>query len=148
MLVPGRRRSTPSSTLPLSLGWVRETPESTTATTTPCPRLSWLRRMGRVKPVVELLDAVWPAVTATDLVARLLSDPAALAEAADGILDEAEQAAIRWATPPRTPRSARWAVADAVLVDEAAGSSEEHTAELQSRGQLVFRTLPAKKKQS
>ena len=85
------------------------------------PGESWLRRMGRVKPVVELLDAVWPAVTATDLVARLLSDPAALAEAADGILDEAEQAAIRWATPPRTPRSARWAVADAVLVDEAAG---------------------------
>jgi DNA helicase IV len=85
------------------------------------PGEPWLRRMGRAKPVVEFLDAVWPAVTATGLVATLLSDPAALAEAADGLLDEAEQRAIRWARPPRTVRSARWSAADAVLIDEAAG---------------------------
>jgi DNA helicase IV len=85
------------------------------------PGESWLRRMGRGKPVVTFLDTVWPAVTATDLVARLLSDPVALAEAADGILDPAEQAAIVWTKPPRTPKAARWSAADAVLVDEAAG---------------------------
>jgi DNA helicase IV len=85
------------------------------------PGEPWLRRMGRTKPVVEFLDTVWPAVTPADLVARLLSDEATLAEAAEGILDPAEQAAIRWARPPRSARVARWSAADAVLLDEAAG---------------------------
>jgi DNA helicase IV len=85
------------------------------------PGESWLRRMGRGKPVVEFLDAAWPAVTPANLVARLLSDPVTLAEVADGVLDDAEQSAIRWAKPPRTVKSARWSAADAVLLDEAAG---------------------------
>jgi DNA helicase IV len=51
---------------------------------------------------------------------RLLSDPALLKRAADGILDDAEQALISWASPPRGPGSARWSAADAVLIDEAA----------------------------
>src|SRR4029077_18315158 len=42
-----------------------------------------------------------------------------LAGAADGLLDEAEQQAIRWDPAPRGPGSARWTPADAVLVDEA-----------------------------
>jgi DNA helicase IV len=49
----------------------------------------------------------------------LLSDPEALAAAAAGLLDEAEQAAIVWTRPPRGPGSARWSPADAVLIDEA-----------------------------
>jgi DNA helicase IV len=85
------------------------------------PGEAWLRRMGRAKPVTQFLDTVWPAVTAEELVAHLLSDPAALGRAADGILTEAEQQTIRWSRPPRTARSARWSAADAVLVDEAAG---------------------------
>ena len=48
----------------------------------------------------------------------LLSDPALLSRAADGLLDPDEQAAIIWATPPRGPGSARWSAADAVLIDE------------------------------
>ena len=32
----------------------------------------------------------------------------------------AEQECVRWATPPRGPRSAAWTAADAVLIDEAA----------------------------
>src|SRR5262249_43558971 len=85
------------------------------------PGDAWLRRMGKVKPVADLMDEVWPAVTAEALVAGLLSDPQRLARAADGILTPEEQAAIVWAKPPRTVKSVRWAPAEAVVVDEAAG---------------------------
>src|SRR5215468_933211 len=73
----------------------------------------------RTREVRSLVDAVWPAADPVRLVLRLLSDPGLLARAADGLLDEAEQAAIRWEASPRGPRSARWSAADAVLVDEA-----------------------------
>src|SRR5262245_60754230 len=73
----------------------------------------------RTREVRSLVDAVWPAADPVRLVLRLLSDPGLLARAADGLLDEAEQAAIRWEAAPRGPRSARWSAADAVLVDEA-----------------------------
>jgi DNA helicase IV len=85
------------------------------------PGEAWLRRMGRATPVTAFLDAAWPAVTAPALVFSLLSDPAALAGAADGILTDAEQAALVWPKPPRSVKSARWSAADAVLIDEAAG---------------------------
>ncbi|GAA2220194.1 AAA family ATPase [Micromonospora olivasterospora] len=88
------------------------------------PSDAWLRRMGRCRPVTEFLDAVWPALTPEGLVHTLLADPAALAAAADGVLTEAEQALLTWAKPPRTPKAAKWAAADAVLVDEAAGLLE------------------------
>jgi DNA helicase IV len=82
------------------------------------PSDAWLRRMGRGRPVTELLDAVWPAVQPAELVADVLTDPPA------GILTESERAAIRWPNPPRTVKSARFSAADAVLVDEAAGLIE------------------------
>jgi DNA helicase IV len=50
----------------------------------------------------------------------LLSDPAVLAHAADGVLDPDEQALLLWPKPARGPKSAPWTLADAVLVDEAA----------------------------
>jgi len=74
--------------------------------------------MGRSAPVTSFLDEVWPAVTAEALVFELLTDPSS---ASAGILTEAEQAAICWAKPPRSLKSARWSAADAVLIDEAAG---------------------------
>ena len=46
--------------------------------------------------------------------------PDELARAADGLLDEAEQARDQLAGPPRGPGSARWSPADLVLIDEAA----------------------------
>jgi DNA helicase IV len=79
------------------------------------PGEAWQRRMGRAKPVTEFLDAIWPAVTPEQLVYDLLTDPT------DDLLTPAEQDAIRWTKPPRTPRSAHWSAADAVLLDEAAG---------------------------
>ena len=74
----------------------------------------------RTKQVQATVAQVWPKTDASRLVFRLLSDPELLGRAADGILDEREQAAIAWANPPRGPGSARWTAADAVLVDEAA----------------------------
>ena len=56
----------------------------------------------------------------TPLLWRLLSEPAFLAEAADGIIDPAEQGALLWPRPPRSAGAARWSPADAVLLDEAA----------------------------
>jgi DNA helicase IV len=73
----------------------------------------------RTRQVRASVDAAWPATDPVRLVMRLLSDPALLASAADGILDPAEQAAIRWDRAPRGPGSARWTAADAVLIDEA-----------------------------
>jgi len=82
------------------------------------PGEAWVRRMGRSAPVIAFLDEAWPAVTAEALVFGVLSDPS---DAAAGILTDEEQAAIRWAKPPRSVKSATWSAADAVLIDEAAG---------------------------
>jgi DNA helicase IV len=90
------------------------------------PGEAWLRRMSRAKPVTAFLDHAWPAVTAEGLVASLLGDADALARAADGILDPAEQAAVGWAKPPRSVRSIKWTSAEAVVVDEAAGLIERN----------------------
>jgi DNA helicase IV len=63
-------------------------------------------------------DRLWPQLGAAALVRRLLTNRAALAAAADGLLSEAEQAAIR---RPSTRRLADepWTSADVVLLDEA-----------------------------
>ena len=73
----------------------------------------------RSRPVRAAVDAIWPKADPVKLVLRLLSDPALLAGAADGLLGPAEQDLIRWARPPRGPASAPWTQADAVLIDEA-----------------------------
>jgi hypothetical protein len=73
----------------------------------------------RTRQVRAAVDAAWPAADPVRLVMRLLSDPALLARAADGVLEPPEQAAIRWDKAPRGPGSARWTAADAVLIDEA-----------------------------
>jgi DNA helicase IV len=74
----------------------------------------------RTRVVQAAVDQAWPKADPVRLVFRLLADPAVLAQAADGILDQAEQESVRWRRPPRGPGSARWSLADAVLVDEAA----------------------------
>jgi hypothetical protein len=75
-----------------------------------------VRRSGQVRAAV---DSIWPKADPVRLVYRLLSDPDRLAVAAADLLSPAEQAAIRWSSPPRGPGSARWSLADAVLIDEA-----------------------------
>jgi DNA helicase IV len=85
------------------------------------PGEAWVRRMSRTRSVTAFLDATWPAVSPEDLVFSLLSNAEVLARAAGDVLDEAEQAALRWTKPPRTARTAAWSAADAILLDEAAG---------------------------
>ena len=75
--------------------------------------------VARSKPVKDQVNAIWPAVDPRRLLWRLLSDPAFLAEAADGVLDPPEQEALLWPRPPRSAGVARWSLADAVLLDEA-----------------------------
>jgi DNA helicase IV len=73
----------------------------------------------RTRPVRAAVDAIWPKVDPVRLVFGLLSDAGALAAAASGVLEAAEQQAVVWARPPRGPGSARWSPADVVLIDEA-----------------------------
>ncbi len=87
------------------------------------PGDGWLRKMSRAAPVTGFLDAAWPAVTPESLVADVLTDPSVGA----GILNDAEQAALRWAKPPRTVRAAKFSAADMLLLDEAAGLLERET---------------------
>ena len=76
--------------------------------------------VARSREVKRYVDQVWPAVDAARLVLAVLSDPAGLAEAADGILAPDEQALLLWPKPPQGPGTAKWSLADAVLIDEAA----------------------------
>ncbi|MFJ9125777.1 MULTISPECIES: HelD family protein [unclassified Streptomyces] len=73
-------------------------------------------RNAAVKAVVK---EAWPAVDPAKLVLRLLSDADFLAEHAEGLLDADEQKTILWEKPARSVKSAKWAAADAVLMDEA-----------------------------
>ncbi|MCH8612053.1 HelD family protein [Arsenicicoccus dermatophilus] len=69
-------------------------------------------------PVKRYAESVWPQLDARAVLHRLWSDPDALAAAADGVLTEEEQRMLLWDKAPRTPGTARWTVADAVLIDE------------------------------
>ncbi|MFB7913893.1 HelD family protein [Streptomyces sp. NPDC056061] len=75
--------------------------------------------VARNPAVKAAVKAIWPAIDPAKLVLRLLSDAEFLAAHADGLLTEDEQKAALWAKPARSVKSAKWSVADAVLIDEA-----------------------------
>ncbi|MEU4268859.1 AAA family ATPase [Streptomyces sp. NPDC026092] len=79
---------------------------------------TWVRRVERARPVSAFVDACWPRTTPEEVLAAVLTDPR------DPALTVAERAAIRWAKPPRSFRSAKWSAADLVLLDELAGLIE------------------------
>ncbi|MGW7089375.1 HelD family protein [Streptomyces sp. NPDC054871] len=85
---------------------------------------AWLQKISRARSVSAFVDEAWPRVKPEEVLAALLADPEALAAAADGILDAAEQRAIRWTKPPRSYKSAKWSAADVVLLDEIGGLLE------------------------
>lgn len=66
----------------------------------------------------KLLDRLWPAHSAAALVRSLLGSPKALAEAADGILSEAEQQLLRRKSA-RSVKEEQWTRSDLALLDEA-----------------------------
>jgi AAA domain len=83
------------------------------------------RRAARSQEVRAFCDEVWPARDAAGLICDLWRDPARLARAARGVLDDDEQALLH--RPARSVRTAPWTPADAVLVDEVAGLLERTT---------------------
>jgi DNA helicase IV len=66
----------------------------------------------------KLIDNIWPAFTAVALVRALLSSPAMLSRAADGVLTPAEQQLLK-RKKAATPKDERWTRADLALLDEA-----------------------------
>ncbi len=76
--------------------------------------------VARAKPVKDYAAALWPDLKPARVLFRLFTDAAWLAEVADGLLSEAEQASLLWAKPPRSAGAARWSLADLVLLDEIA----------------------------
>ncbi|MFI9594772.1 HelD family protein [Nonomuraea sp. NPDC052265] len=73
---------------------------------------AWERRIGRA--VAPALDATWPAARPEDVLHEVLSAPP------EGLLTDAERAALAWPRPPRGVKSAKWTDADLVLLDELA----------------------------
>ncbi len=66
----------------------------------------------------KLIEALWPAYTAVSLIRALLSSPALLGRAADGVLSPEEQLMLKRKKAP-TPKDERWTRADLALLDEA-----------------------------
>jgi len=74
-------------------------------------------RIARAEAVRAVVDEIWPRVSPTAVVERLLTDAGFLASCAEGILSADEQRQL-----VRAP-SSRWSAAEAFLVDEARGLS-------------------------
>ncbi|MGA5445935.1 HelD family protein [Streptomyces umbrinus] len=75
--------------------------------------------VARNPAVKAAVKSLWPPVEPAKLVLRLLSHADFLATHAEGVLTEDEQKTILWSRPVRSVKSAKWAAADAVLIDEA-----------------------------
>jgi DNA helicase IV len=90
--------------------------------------------VARSKPVKDLLAAVWPQVTPEQVLHRLFSDASFLAQSAEQ-LSEDERTALLWAKPARSWKSAKWSVADTMLLDELEDLIERRTGSL---GHLVL----------
>ncbi len=78
----------------------------------PADNAGFERQVRADKEFKAALDRRWPSVSAVRLVGDVLSKPAVLQAAADGVLSEAEQTVI-------ARRGRGWTPADAPLVDEA-----------------------------
>ena len=76
--------------------------------------------VARSKPVRTYADELWPALDPVKLIMKLLTDTEFLAEAAAGVLTPEEQQLIMMNRPPRSVASARWSLADVILIDEVA----------------------------
>lgn len=76
-------------------------------------------RLVRSAAVRSVVAAIWPSVSPAELVQTLLTSAPALADAARGVLDPAEQERLL-ASSPGPGRRVRWSREDHVLLDEAA----------------------------
>src|SRR5450759_2235674 len=74
--------------------------------------------VARSAAVKKYAGRVWPGLDPKAVLFSLLSDAAALESHAADVLSEQERSTLLWANPPAARRSARWSLADAVLLDE------------------------------
>jgi DNA helicase IV len=74
-------------------------------------------KIARSPAVKEWVDAVWPALDAPALLARLYGDPEFRLRCSRAVLTDDERAALQRAAP-RSVRSIKWTAADTVLLDE------------------------------
>ncbi len=74
--------------------------------------------VARSAPMRAYVKSLWPALDPAAVLHGLFSDPARLADAADGILDDDEQRLLSWQKPVRSKGAARWTSADMALLDE------------------------------
>ena len=77
---------------------------------------------------------VWPALDPKAVLFGLLSDAAALESHAGGLLTDEERSILVWANPPAGRGSAKWSMADAVLLDEI----NDHLQRTTSLGHVVL----------
>jgi len=77
-------------------------------------------KVARSVAVREFVDAVWPALTAPALLARLYAEPDFLERCSARELTDAERALLQ-RPAARSVRATKWTAADAVLLDELAG---------------------------
>lgn len=77
-------------------------------------------RIARSPEVKALVKQLWPLLKAPAVVHRLLSEPAFLAEHADGVFTPEEQAVLLDTKPKKSPSSRPWTLGELVLVDEIA----------------------------
>lgn len=76
--------------------------------------------VARSRPVKAYAEQLWPTVDAAKLILKLLTDPDFLKTSSTGILDDSEQKLILMPSPARSVGTARWTLADVVLMDEVA----------------------------
>ncbi len=76
--------------------------------------------VARSAPVRAHVRGLWPELDPAGVLFGLLSDPQALAAAAEDDLTAEEQRMLCWQSPPRTKGAARWTRADMALLDEVA----------------------------
>ena len=74
--------------------------------------------VARSAVVRRYASQVWPALDPKAVLFSLLSDAAALQRHAADLLRAEEHSVLLWANPPAGRGSARWSLADAVLLDE------------------------------
>lgn len=91
-------------------------------------------KVGRSKPVREVIDGIWPPVKPRHVLHRLWAEPEFLARCGEGVLSETEQKALLWDVAPATPARSRWSVFDHVLLDELAA----HLEPPQTHGHVVL----------
>jgi DNA helicase IV len=90
--------------------------------------------VARSAAVKKYAGQVWPALDPKAVLFSLLSDAGALELHAADLLTDEERAMLLWANPPAGRGSARWSMADAVLLDEI----NDHLQRTASLGHVVL----------